>query len=101
MNEKIQIGKNCQVISVFQPFVLPASGFISLKKLADYVGIKKVRNLVNVLPEGAVIIPKGKLSNSMINLEDLKKCITTIRSLKTPPSSIINEKIDDSQLGTG
>lgn len=71
-------------IPVFQPFVLPDRGMISLRKLADYVGIEKVKDLVTVLPDGAVIVKMDKLSHSLIDLKELQKCLITVGSMRQP-----------------
>jgi len=78
-----------EVVPVFQPFVLPVSGVMSLRKLADYIGVEKVKDLVSVLPDGAVIIKMGKLSNSLIDLAELRKNLVTVGSLRQPVAPIV------------
>ncbi len=47
---------------------------MSLKHLAIWLGIKKVKNLVQVLSDDVLITRIGKLSTSLINLKELQKC---------------------------
>jgi len=71
-------------VPVFQPFVLPTTGIMSLRKLADYIGVEKVKDLVAVLPDGAVIIKMGKLSHSLIDLEELRKNYMAVGVMRQP-----------------
>lgn len=53
---------------------IPEEGIISLRHLANYLGIRKVENLVQVLSYNVLIIKLGKFSTSLINVKELKKC---------------------------
>lgn len=70
------------------PFTLPDRGLTSLRKLTDYIGLEKVRDLINVLPENLSIIKIGKLSNSMIDLGELQKCLAELK-INPVPSVVI------------
>lgn len=74
-----------ETVPVFQPFVLPDKGLMSLRKLADYLNIEKVRDLVAVLPDTAVIIKLGTLKTSLIDLRELQKCLITVGSTRPQP----------------
>lgn len=49
-------------------------GIMSLRHLANWLEIKKVKNLVQVISDDVLITRLGKLSRSLINLKELKKC---------------------------
>lgn len=67
-----------------QSFILPDSGIINLKVLINYLGLERISELFDVLPDSTMYYKVGKLKTSLINLKELQRAMKELGIIKQP-----------------